>query len=190
MKSKSLSKAYERSHPLDGRPIKCCSLEEWENLKYANKKRDKDLDFNKRFVKTLRAAVETIFPGAKKANVNIYILRSLRNVYQNDVITYKQGLKKLEVLSQKHYNSSFKKLNRKNRQSIMEQVEGTEFFETLRQHTMEGMFADPIYGGNKDKAGWKLIGFPGARFHPITHLSRGWKPKRYASLKDKGNGVE
>jgi gluconate 2-dehydrogenase gamma chain len=27
---------------------------------------------------------------------------------------------------------------------------------------MEGMFADPIYGGNRDKAGWKLIGFPGA----------------------------
>jgi len=26
---------------------------------------------------------------------------------------------------------------------------------------MEGMFADPMYGGNKNKAGWKLIGFPG-----------------------------
>jgi gluconate 2-dehydrogenase gamma chain len=26
---------------------------------------------------------------------------------------------------------------------------------------MEGMFADPIYGGNRNKAGWKLIGFPG-----------------------------
>ena len=28
---------------------------------------------------------------------------------------------------------------------------------------MEGMFADPIYGGNKDFAGWKLVGFPGAQ---------------------------
>jgi gluconate 2-dehydrogenase gamma chain len=26
------------------------------------------------------------------------------------------------------------------------------------------MFADPIYGGNKDFAGWRLVGFPGA--HP------------------------
>jgi gluconate 2-dehydrogenase gamma chain len=26
---------------------------------------------------------------------------------------------------------------------------------------MEGMFADPIYGGNRDKAGWKMLGFPG-----------------------------
>ena len=28
---------------------------------------------------------------------------------------------------------------------------------------MEGMFADPIYGGNKDFAGWQLLGFPGAQ---------------------------
>ena len=37
------------------------------------------------------------------------------------------------------------------------------FFNTVRPHTMEGMFADPIYGGNKDFAGWRLIGFPGAQ---------------------------
>ena len=37
------------------------------------------------------------------------------------------------------------------------------FFNTVRTHTMEGMFADPIYGGNKDFAGWRLIGFPGAQ---------------------------
>jgi hypothetical protein len=28
---------------------------------------------------------------------------------------------------------------------------------------MEGMFADPVYGGNKDFAGWILVGFPGAQ---------------------------
>jgi gluconate 2-dehydrogenase gamma chain len=27
---------------------------------------------------------------------------------------------------------------------------------------MEGLFSDPIYGGNRDKAGWKMVGFPGA----------------------------
>src|SRR2546430_2575872 len=37
------------------------------------------------------------------------------------------------------------------------------FFNTLRTHTMEGMFADPIYGGNKEFAGWRLVGFPGAQ---------------------------
>src|SRR5262249_47060172 len=37
------------------------------------------------------------------------------------------------------------------------------FFNTVRTHTMEGMFADPIYGGNKDFAGWRLVGFPGGQ---------------------------
>ena len=37
------------------------------------------------------------------------------------------------------------------------------FFNTVRTHTMEGMFADPIYGGNRDFAGWRLVGFPGAQ---------------------------
>jgi gluconate 2-dehydrogenase gamma chain len=35
------------------------------------------------------------------------------------------------------------------------------FFERLLTMTMEGFFTDPIYGGNRDKAGWKMIGFPG-----------------------------
>jgi len=38
------------------------------------------------------------------------------------------------------------------------------FFALLLKNTMEGFFADPIYGGNRDMAGWKLIGFPGARY--------------------------
>jgi gluconate 2-dehydrogenase gamma chain len=29
---------------------------------------------------------------------------------------------------------------------------------------MEGYFADPIYGGNRDMVGWKLVGFPGTRY--------------------------
>jgi gluconate 2-dehydrogenase gamma chain len=46
----------------------------------------------------------------------------------------------------------------------LKDVSGKEFFETVLQNTMEGFFADPIYGGNRDMAGWKLIGFPGARY--------------------------
>jgi len=36
-----------------------------------------------------------------------------------------------------------------------------DFWSILYQTVMQGMFADPIYGGNRDKAGWKMIGFPG-----------------------------
>ena len=35
------------------------------------------------------------------------------------------------------------------------------FFGLLWQNTQEGFFADPIYGGNRNKAGWRLVGFPG-----------------------------
>jgi gluconate 2-dehydrogenase gamma chain len=38
---------------------------------------------------------------------------------------------------------------------------GRDFFTMFYENVMEGLFADPIYGGNKDKVGWKMIGFPG-----------------------------
>ncbi len=35
------------------------------------------------------------------------------------------------------------------------------FFGLLWRNTEEGYFADPMYGGNRGKVGWKLLGFPG-----------------------------
>jgi gluconate 2-dehydrogenase gamma chain len=46
----------------------------------------------------------------------------------------------------------------------LKDVKSAEFFSLLLQNVQEGFFADPIYGGNRDMAGWKLIGFPGARY--------------------------
>jgi gluconate 2-dehydrogenase gamma chain len=46
----------------------------------------------------------------------------------------------------------------------LKDVKGAEFFALLLQNTQEGFFADPVYGGNRDMAGWKLVGFPGARY--------------------------
>jgi gluconate 2-dehydrogenase gamma chain len=53
---------------------------------------------------------------------------------------------------------------------------GKDFFETVLQNTMEGFFADPIYGGNHDMAGWKLIGFPGARYDYRDHVRKHNQP--------------
>jgi gluconate 2-dehydrogenase gamma chain len=41
-------------------------------------------------------------------------------------------------------------------------VPSAVFFQLLLQMTVEGYFSDPVYGGNKDMAAWKMIGFPGA----------------------------
>jgi gluconate 2-dehydrogenase gamma chain len=43
-------------------------------------------------------------------------------------------------------------------------IEPKTFFEQILQNTQEGFFADPVYGGNRDMVGWKMIGFPGARY--------------------------
>jgi gluconate 2-dehydrogenase gamma chain len=36
-----------------------------------------------------------------------------------------------------------------------------DFFNMFRQNVLEGMLADPSYGGNKDMVGWRYVGFPG-----------------------------
>jgi gluconate 2-dehydrogenase gamma chain len=43
----------------------------------------------------------------------------------------------------------------------LDAVSAQEFFNMLLNATMEGFFADPIYGGNRDKVSWKMVGFPG-----------------------------
>ena len=50
------------------------------------------------------------------------------------------------------------------------------FFEILLASVMEGFFADPTYGGNRDMAGWKLLGFPGARYDFREVLERPGQP--------------
>lgn len=41
-------------------------------------------------------------------------------------------------------------------------VPSAVFFETLLANTIEGVFSDPIHGGNRDMGAWRMIGFPGA----------------------------
>ena len=42
------------------------------------------------------------------------------------------------------------------------------FFAELLAHTREGMFSDPIYGGNVNFQGWDLIGYPGIKLQWST----------------------
>lgn len=47
-----------------------------------------------------------------------------------------------------------------------------DFFPLLALHTRQGFYSDPIYGGNKDRVGWKLIGFDGPESLAETHAGR------------------
>ena len=43
-------------------------------------------------------------------------------------------------------------------------ADGRAFFLLIQANVVEGYFADPIYGGNRDLCGWTLVGFPGVRY--------------------------
>ena len=113
-------------------------------------------------------------PGAHDAGVLNYIDLALAGAYSDLQDFYRRGLTQLDAYCRKTYNEAFIRLDAARQDDVIRALEEgkapeftwpapQEFFNTLRTHTMEGMFADPIYGGNKDYVGWKLVGFPGAQ---------------------------
>ncbi len=124
-------------------------------------------------------------PGATEAGVLNYIDLALAGAYTDLQEFYRHGLAALEAHCRKSYSESFAKLTPAQQdQTIRALEEGKAesfswpapraFFDTLRAHTMEGMFADPVYGGNREFAGWNLVGFPGVQliFTPAELESR------------------
>jgi gluconate 2-dehydrogenase gamma chain len=55
-------------------------------------------------------------------------------------------------------------------------VDSKAYFTLLLQNVMEGYFSDPIYGGNRDMAAWKMIGFSGARYDQRPYVLAYGKP--------------
>lgn len=114
-------------------------------------------------------------PGATDADVLNYIDLALAGAYVDQQHFYRRGLVALDTYSRSTHGGSFAGLDAAQQDAVITALEaGTAegfewptaqaFFQTVRTHTMEGMFADPVYGGNKDFAGWRLVGFPGAQF--------------------------
>src|SRR6266567_4782928 len=113
-------------------------------------------------------------PGARDADVLNYIDLALAGAYADLQDFYRRGLAQLDAFCQQAHKASFARLDPARQDAVITALEEGKatgfawptqqaFFNTLRTHTMEGMFADPVYGGNKDFAGWRLVGFPGAQ---------------------------
>lgn len=51
-----------------------------------------------------------------------------------------------------------------------EGVSAKQFFDFAKEMTVEGYFSDPVYGGNRDMAAWRYVGFPGARYDYRDYL--------------------
>jgi gluconate 2-dehydrogenase gamma chain len=85
---------------------------------------------------------------------------------------YRSGIAATNAHCRKTYGKRFDQLGEAQRQEVLIGLSSAKisfdsklpvraFWSMLYQNVMEGMFGDPIHGGNRDKAGWKLIGFPG-----------------------------
>ncbi|MFK4873507.1 gluconate 2-dehydrogenase subunit 3 family protein [Novosphingobium sp. ZW T3_23] len=96
---------------------------------------------------------------------------------------YETGLRALEAYAQRSHQASFADLAAEQQDAILTGMEaGTielapevntrAFFELMLSNVREGYFGDPMYGGNKDMAGWKMIGFPGARYDYRLYADR------------------
>src|SRR2546422_1066596 len=147
--------------------------------------------FNAQDAATIAAFTERLMPGAPgkpgagDAAVLTYIDLALSGAYADLQDFYRRGLAQLDAYCRKTYNEPFVRLDAARQDAVitaLEQGKATGFtwptaqalFETVRTHTIEGLFADPIYGGNHDFAGWRLVGFPGAQaiFTPADMQSR------------------
>jgi gluconate 2-dehydrogenase gamma chain len=132
--------------------------------------------------RTIQAAAERIFPsdasgpGATEAGVVIYIDRQLAGPYGSDKYRYTKG-PFVESVPEHGYQGkqtpreiyregvsqleNFAELPATQQDQRLRSIEASVFFRLLRQHTIEGMFSDPMHGGNAGLIGWQLIGYPG-----------------------------
>jgi len=98
---------------------------------------------------------------------------------------FRQGIAAADAWAETRFGARFAALEQTQRDAAFTEIDsGTarfenfdarEFFDSLLQIVMEGFFADPYYGGNRDMAGWKMIGYPGlpADYQYAMEHSRG-----------------
>jgi gluconate 2-dehydrogenase gamma chain len=149
------------------------------------------------------AACERIFPsdsngpGAKEAGVVIYIDRQLAGPYGADKYRYTKG-PFVDSVPEHGYQAkesprdvyregiaklgtTFDELPVEQQIEKLQSMEKSRFFQLLRAHTIEGMFCDPMHGGNAGLIGWQLIGYPGPRMSykqdVDQHFGTEWRPK-------------
>jgi hypothetical protein len=100
-------------------------------------------------------------PGAREAGVIHFIDRVLATVDRDKQALYKSGLAEAQAHRRKLFpdSRSIAALSDPQQIELLKAIEKSEFFELLRIHTLVGMFAHPSWGGNRNQAGWKVIGF-------------------------------
>ena len=101
-------------------------------------------------------------PGAREARVVSFIDRSLATWQKGQHKVFRDGVRELNRRAGRvSRGATFDTLTDSQQHGIIAALEKDrhQFFNTLRGATLVGMFANPEYGGNFEKNGWKMMGF-------------------------------
>jgi len=111
-------------------------------------------------------------PGASESGVTEYINRSLADYLAPEKPAFIEGLEQTDAFARRSENQPFVELPAEKQDAVLTAMDNgaadgfpnaRAFFNRARRLTLEGMFGDPYYGGNKNFAGWDLIRYPGPR---------------------------
>ena len=131
--------------------------------------------------------------GAKTYRAGPYLKGKPEQGYQLALTPrefFAAGITAANAWSRKTYGKDFDRLASADRvaalkameegKAAFENFESRAFFSQLHAIAMAGFFSDPIYGGNRDKIGWKVLGFPGL---PATYSDKidAYRDKRYVA---------
>jgi len=105
---------------------------------------------------------------------------------------FRLGIRAIDALCQEQLTQPFAGLTPTQQDDVLRQIEkgtlsspeihlATFFSSFLLKYVMEGYFGDPMYGGNKDMAAWKMIGHPGARADYVDWVGQA-KPYPYGPV--------
>ncbi|WP_084963931.1 GMC family oxidoreductase [Thermoactinospora rubra] len=114
-------------------------------------------------------------PAASAIGVVTYVDRALSGAYHDHADTYRLGLRALDRAARARHGTPFARCGGEEQDGLLADMEHgrlpgfhvppqAEFFDLLRLHLQEGLFADPAHGGNRDKLGWRFLGHPGIWF--------------------------
>lgn len=125
-------------------------------------------------------------PGAREAGVVTYIDRGLAGFLRDQQAFYREALSELDRHCRRHHDRGFAQLDASEQDDVLRELERLsqagrgepgdaaspagpvamlgKLFGLVREHTVQGMFCDPAYGGNRNGVGWRLVGFPGAQW--------------------------
>ena len=129
-------------------------------------------------LRTLEAFVDRLIPkdelgpGATECGVAVYINRSLGDYLAPEKAAFIAGIDATDAFARRTEDKAFADLPPDKQDAVLTAMDnGTAtgfpdaraFFGRVRRLALEGMFADPSYGGNRNFAGWDLIRYPGPR---------------------------